>query len=90
MNVQLLELMEDLVPHRKKLSINFSKASTNFCLRLHYNADNTYLFVKEIFKMEKKYLNLKPAIIILISQFNFLSGAFLLLDLVLLSLEKRL
>ena len=35
----------------KKLSISFSKASTRFCLSLHYNADNSYLFVngKEIF-----------------------------------------
>ena len=35
----------------KKFSINFSKANTKFCLSLHYNADNSYLFVngKEIF-----------------------------------------
>ena len=26
--------------------INFSKANTKFCLSLHYNADNSYLFVK--------------------------------------------
>ena len=30
---------------KKKFSINFSKANTKFCLRLHYNADNSYLFV---------------------------------------------
>ena len=29
----------------KKFSINFSKASTKFCLRLHYNTDNSHLFV---------------------------------------------
>ena len=29
----------------KKCSINFSKANTKFCLSLHYNADNSYLFV---------------------------------------------
>ena len=36
----------------KKLSINFNKANTKFCLSLHYNGDNSYLFVneKEIFK----------------------------------------
>ena len=38
----------------KKFSINFSKANTTFCLNLHYNADNSYLFVngKEIFKFK--------------------------------------
>ena len=38
----------------KRFSINFSKAKTNFCLSLHYNADNSYLFVngKEIFKFK--------------------------------------
>ena len=38
----------------KKFSINFSKASTNVCLSLHYNADNSYLFFnrKEIFKFK--------------------------------------
>ena len=29
----------------KRFSINFSKAKTKFCLSLHYNADNGYLFV---------------------------------------------
>ena len=29
----------------KRFSINFSKANTKFCLILHYNADNSYLFV---------------------------------------------
>ena len=29
----------------KKFRINFSKANTKFCLSLHYNADNSYLFV---------------------------------------------
>ena len=35
----------------KMLSINFSKATTKLCLSLHYNDDNSYLFVngKEIF-----------------------------------------
>ena len=38
----------------KKFSINFSKANATFCLNLHYNADNSYLFVngKEIFKFK--------------------------------------
>ena len=34
--------------------ILISKANTKFCLRLHYNADNSYLFVneKEIYKFK--------------------------------------
>ena len=28
-----------------KFSINFAKANLIFCLSLHYNADNNYLFV---------------------------------------------
>ena len=38
----------------KKFSINFSKGNTKFCLRLHYNADKSYLLVngKEIFKFK--------------------------------------
>ena len=35
----------------KNLSMNFTKANTKFCFRLHYNGDNSYLYVngKEIF-----------------------------------------
>ena len=38
----------------KMFTINFSKANTKFCLSLHYNADNSCLFVhgKEIFKLK--------------------------------------
>ena len=42
----------------KKFSINFSKASTKFCLRLHYNAVNSHLFVNE----EEIFLSLRPTI----------------------------
>ena len=46
---------------RKNFSINFSKANTKCCLNLHYNADNSYLFVngKEIlkFKADNKNVN---------------------------------
>ena len=54
MKVQLMVLMEALVHQRKVLSISFSKANTKFFLSLHYNADNSYLFVngKEIFKFK--------------------------------------
>ena len=43
----------------KKFSINFSKANTKFCLSLHYNADNSNLFVnvKQIFKFEANNKN---------------------------------
>ena len=38
----------------EKFNINFTKANAKFCLSLHYNADNSYLFVngKEIFKFK--------------------------------------
>ena len=54
MKVRLMVLMEALVHQKKKLSINFSKANTKLCLSLHYNGDNSYLFVneKEIFKVK--------------------------------------
>ena len=47
-------LMEALDHQKKLFSINFIKANTNFCLILHYNADNSYLFLngKEIFKFK--------------------------------------
>ena len=43
----------------KKFRINFSKANTKFCLSLHYNGDNSYLFVngKEIFKFKADIKN---------------------------------
>ena len=45
----------------KKFSFNFTKANTEFCLSLHYNSDNSYLFVngKEIvkFKADNKNVN---------------------------------
>ena len=68
----------------KKISVNFSKANTKFCMSLYYNADNSYLFVngKEIikFKVVNKMLTF---------QLNFVSEAHQM-DLVLLSLEKYL
>ena len=38
----------------KKFNINLTEANTKFCLSLHYNADNIYLFVngKEIFNFK--------------------------------------
>ena len=45
----------------KKLSINFSKAKTKFCLSLHYNGDNSYLFVngKETYKFKVENKNVE-------------------------------
>ena len=69
----------------KKFSINFSKASSKFCLSFHYNADDSYLFVdgKEIFKFkaDNKMLTL---------QLNFVSEAYLMDIMMLLNLEKDL
>ena len=38
----------------KHVSINFGKSNTKFCLSLHYNADNNYLFgnSEKIFKIK--------------------------------------
>ena len=43
----------------KKFDINFSKTNIKLCLSLHYNDDNSYLFVngKEIFKSWNKNAN---------------------------------
>ena len=48
-----------LGPTEKKFSINFTKASTQFCLSLYHNTDNSYLFVngKEIFKVKADHKN---------------------------------
>ena len=45
----------------KTFGISLSKANTKFCLRLHYNGDNNYLFVngKEIFKFKADNKNVK-------------------------------
>ena len=50
----------------KKFNINFTKSSTKFCLSLHYNADNSYLFVNG-----KKSLSLKAKINMLTFQLSF-------------------
>ena len=45
--------------HQKKNNINFSKAKTKFCLCLHYNSDDSYLFVNgnEIYKFKASNKN---------------------------------
>ena len=66
----------------KKFTSNFAKAKTKFCLSLHYNNDNSYLFVnrKQIFKfkIDNKSVNFP---------LSFILEVFLM-DVVLLSLEK--
>ena len=41
----------------KKISINFSKVNTKFCLSLYYNGDESYLYVNktEICKFKTKH-----------------------------------
>ena len=87
MHVQLMVLMEAFDHQKKKFSINFTKADTKFCLSLHYNADNSYLFVneEENFKFKTDNKNVK----MLTFRLNFVSEAYLM-NLVILSLEKYL
>ena len=44
----------------KKFSIKYSEVNTKFCLSLHYNGENSYLFVngKEIFKFRSDSKNI--------------------------------
>ena len=51
-------LMDALANERKRLVLVLLKK--NFCLSLHYNADNTYLFIngKEIFKVKANNKNI--------------------------------
>ena len=44
---------------RKQFSVNFTKANTNFCLKLHYNVGKRYLLVngKGIFKFKANNKN---------------------------------
>ena len=65
----------------KKFDINFSKVNTKFCLSLHYNDNNSYLYVdgREIFKS----LNLNLTMKMLTFQLSFVLEVFLM-DLVLL------
>ena len=45
----------------KMYLINFTKSKTRFCLSLHYNGDNSYLFVNgsEIYKFKAKEYEIK-------------------------------
>ena len=53
--------LEHTLSAEKMYSINFTKENTKFCLSLHYNGANSYLFVngKEIFiHLQQKILKL--------------------------------
>ena len=39
------QALEDTLTAEKMYSINFSREDTKFCLSLHYNGANSYLFV---------------------------------------------
>ena len=49
--------LEHTLAAEKLYSINFTKENTKFCLSLHYNGANSYLFVNgtEIIKFKAKY-----------------------------------
>ena len=49
--------LENMLSAEKMYSINFTKNNTNFCLRLHYNRANSFLFVNGtgIIKFKAKY-----------------------------------
>ena len=53
--------MEVLDRHKKNFNINFTNANRKFSLSLHYNVDNSYLFVngKEIFKFKADNTNVR-------------------------------
>ena len=49
--------LEHTLTAEKMYSINFTETKKNFCLSLHYNGANSYLFVNgtEIYKFKAKY-----------------------------------
>ena len=49
--------LEHTLTAEKMYSINFTVTKKKFCLSLHYNGANSYLFVngKEIYKFKAKY-----------------------------------
>ena len=52
--------LEHTLTAEKLYSINFTKENTKFCLSLHYNGANSYLFVNgtEILNLKQKILKL--------------------------------
>ena len=56
-HIQVVELEDTMRYAEKMYSINVTANSKKFCLILHYNGDNSYLFVNE-----QKLLNLRQKI----------------------------
>ena len=54
--------LQHTISAEKMYSINFTKKNTNFCLTLHYNGANSYLFVNrtEIIKFKAKDSEIVP------------------------------
>ena len=54
--------LEDTLTAEKLYSVNFTKENTKFCLNLHYNGANSYLFVngREIIKFKAKDSEITP------------------------------
>ena len=65
--------MEALVHQKKSLVLVLLKQTQSVVLSLHYNADNSYLFVNG-----KKPLSLKMTIKVLPFQLSFVSEVFLM------------
>ena len=53
-------LGEHSLSAEKTYSINFTKVNTKFCLSLHYNGENNYLFVNgtKLINLQQKILSL--------------------------------
>ena len=47
-------LMIALGQQKNNICINFSKANAKFCLRLHYNGDESSLFVNKVESCKSK------------------------------------
>ena len=54
------DILEHTVTAEKMYFINFTVTKKKFCLRLHYNGANSYLFVNdtEIYKFKAKYFEI--------------------------------
>ena len=55
--------LEDTVTAEKMYSINFTGTKKKFCLSLHYNGTNSYLFVNgtEVYKFKVKDSEIVPS-----------------------------
>ena len=58
----------------KEYAINFSEQQKKYCLSLHYNDVNSYLFVNgvEIYKFKAKYSEINAALLCLCNVFQLI------------------